>query len=380
MPKNAFEIAKKSLKECYEKNGIIAGKVHYANHWARDSFYASWGALELGDFEIVKKNLELFLKYMKRGQVPLRIGSSYLGGFLAFIGIKPWFGVRYNQGKGLLNSAMDPNLLFLMTIEKYVRETGDLAFARKNITKIKSAIAWLNKWKKDDLIYSEKYATWQDSIKKKGFVLYTNILYYETMKKMGRLFTRLRIKNEFTEKANEIKKMINRRFWDKRMGHYIDYYNEKKRSGVFTSDGNFYSILFDVADKAQSESILKKAKKYGISKDVPSYTNFPKHKNRDVYPLLYLGHMQSYNDYGIAWPWIGCIHAVCLFKMKRVAEAMKIMKKISKLIEKDGDVYETYEKNGKPLNRLFYRSEHPFAWGAGFYILAYKQLKNYGKI
>ena len=67
MPKNAFEIAKKSLKECYEKNGIIAGKVHYANHWARDSFYASWGALELGDFEIVKKNLELFLKYMKRG-------------------------------------------------------------------------------------------------------------------------------------------------------------------------------------------------------------------------------------------------------------------------------------------------------------------------
>ncbi len=374
MEKNsALKIAKRALHQCYDYDGIVAGKIHYANHWARDSFYASWGALELKDYDIVKKNLELFFKYERGGQIPLRIGASYLGGLLSFIGIKPWFGVRYNQGKGI-NPAMDPNLLLLITLVKYVEKTGDLKFAKDNLEKIKKVISWLEKKEKEGLIRSGKYATWQDSIKKRGFVLYTNVLYYQALKKTARLFNRLKIKNEFHEKAKTIKKIINNRFWDEKKGFYVDYFNKRKRSQVFTSDGNFYSIIFEVASKQQTNLILKKAKEVGISKDVPSYTNYPKHKDLDVYPLLYLAHMQSYNDYGISWTWIGCIHSVALFRAGKKAEAKKIFNKLSRAIEKDNEVYETYEKNGKPVNRLFYKSEHPFAWSAGFYIMAYKTI------
>lgn len=41
---------------------------------------------------------------------------------------------------------------------------------------------------------------------------------------------------------------------------------------------------------------------------------------------------------------------------------------IGEQIVKYNGVYEIYEKNGKPVKRMFYQSEHPFAWSAGLYL------------
>ncbi len=40
------------------------------------------------------------------------------------------------------------------------------------------------------------------------------------------------------------------------------------------------------------------------------------------------------------------------------------------IIVKYNGVYEVYEKDGTPLKRIFYRSEHPFAWSAGLFLYA----------
>ena len=55
----AFEIAARDLRACYTEHGILAGLTHFKQYWARDSFFASLGATKLGDFDVVKKQLEL---------------------------------------------------------------------------------------------------------------------------------------------------------------------------------------------------------------------------------------------------------------------------------------------------------------------------------
>lgn len=51
-----------------------------------------------------------------------------------------------------------------------------------------------------------------------------------------------------------------------------------------------------------------------------------------------------------------------------------MLESIDKRIIQDHGVYEIYEQNGNPLKRTFYRSDGPFAWNAGLYVLAYQTI------
>lgn len=61
----AYQIANNNLHACFEDDGVIASVDHFRDFWARDAFYASWGLLEIGEFEKTKSNLNLFIKYQK---------------------------------------------------------------------------------------------------------------------------------------------------------------------------------------------------------------------------------------------------------------------------------------------------------------------------
>ena len=377
MQKKAIEIAKTSLKRCYKEEGIVAGKTHFQYYWARDSFYASWGALELNDIKIVKKNLETFINYQKEnGQLPVRIGGKKIHQILAFTGIyTKTKKATYTQDKGF-NPILDSNLLFIITFERYLIKTNDLIFAKANISSLHKAMDFLEKFEKEGLLYEGKYTTWQDSIKKKGYTMYTNTLFYKATESLNNILNLLNIDNNFKEKKEIIKQKINENFYDKKLGYYIDFYNEKQRCEIFSSDGNFFAIYFGLTDKDKTNSILKNAEKLYVSKNTPSYTNSPKYDKCEVYLPFYLVNMHGYHNMDICWPWIGCLHAINLYKNNEKTKAKEIYKKIEILIEKDKDVYEIYEKTGKPVKRLFYTSEKEFAWGASFFILMHNTLNN----
>ncbi len=56
-------------------------------------------------------------------------------------------------------------------------------------------------------------------------------------------------------------------------------------------------------------------------------------------------------------------------------EALALLEKIASLIIGSNGVYEIYEKTGKPVNRLIYKAEFPFAWSSGLFVYAVKRLK-----
>jgi hypothetical protein len=44
------------------------------------------------------------------------------------------------------------------------------------------------------------------------------------------------------------------------------------------------------------------------------------------------------------------------------------------LILENKGVYEVYDKTGKPVKRIIYKSEYPFAWSSGLLIYAAKEI------
>jgi len=69
-----IRLLKNSLRSCYSKYGILAGKHHFTDYWARDGYFAALGSLELGDFEIVNKMVNLFFSFQREdGLIPYRI-------------------------------------------------------------------------------------------------------------------------------------------------------------------------------------------------------------------------------------------------------------------------------------------------------------------
>jgi hypothetical protein len=377
---DAREIAIRCLRNCYGNEGIYAGTTHFKDYWARDSFFGSLGALEIGDFDIVKKNLELFIKFVKEDKygkiVPLRIGSP--NALLMILGIHSTELIpKYIQDKGN-NFAYDSNPLFIIVLDEYLKKTKDFKFLEKNKEVITEIVEWcVNQINSEyGLVKTGKYATWQDSIKKEGFTLYNNILTYEASKRA----TYLLKDNKYKEISKKIKDRINKYFWNG--SFYDDFFKvnkfgkKEKNFSIFTPLENAFAIIFELADKKRALLIEKYVEKSDLNKIVPSLTNYQAYPKKEISLLLRIGGIGDYHNHSMAWIFVGACNSIAKKKIGFVKEAHSQMEKISRIIKKFDNVYECYETHGKncgkPVKRLTYHSEKNFAMSCGCYLLADK--------
>ncbi len=371
----AYNLAKQILRGNYKECGIYAGKRHFDDYWARDSFYASFAAIILKDYDIVKKNLLLFIKYQKpNGQIPLRVGNQ--NDLLKYFGIKikKQIRPRYKEDKNTSFSP-DQNLLFIITAAYYVKYSKDKGFAKKYYNNFKKALNFILTFTDGTLLVEGFYSSWDDTLRTRGHVLYTSVCYYQALKAMSYLAevagNKLWAKNYFDEIKN-VKKAINKELWN---GSYFSLMNYKdKRYDYFNTSANLLAIFFDLADKKQALTIFEQIKKFKINEKIPSLTNYPRYPRKFIYFPYYLINMGDYHNQ-MSWPWLGGLNVAVLAKTGKKNDANKLLEKLSKIILRDGNFYEFYDKNGKPIKRLFYRSEYNFSWSAAFYIIAYNYLK-----
>jgi len=367
MINKAFNIAVRDLRTCYTKKGILAGIKHFDNYWARDIFFSSLGALTLKDYSIVKKNLSLFLKYIKiDGQLPLRINNYFIWlhvlqiPLLDIIKIKNK-SARYTEDK-LGHVTVDQNSLFIIALAEYIKKTRDSKFLKKNYSKIKKIMDWNG----SELIREDSYANWADSIKKRGYVLYTNVLHCKALYD----FYKLSKDKNYLKLHKKIKDEINKKFWNGK--YYVDFIDEKKYNYLST-DGNILGILFDIFPKNREKIIInyiEKRKTDFISVAYPKYK-----KSLVFFPFIFLN---MYDYHNMVWIWLDSLYALVLYKNNYKKKSLELIKKISGLIVKYKNVYEVYEKKNNeyvPVNRFFYKSEVPFAWSSGLFIYALKEMK-----
>ncbi len=371
---HAYDMALANLRERYSDLGIQAGKNHFSDIWARDSLFASLGALSIGDHAVVRKNLKTILSHVhKDGQVPLRIGQKHFLLKLLF-GWKGRSEPRFKEDKGV-SIPTDSNSLLIIIAEKYMSETKKKTFIRNHFMKFKKVVDWnfTMDHNKDLLMEEGHYAGWADSLKKRGTVLYTNVLHYEAVHSFAKICEALNKKREkerYFQLSEKIKSKINDFFWNGE--YYNDWIGKTKHHTYFSTDGNVMAILFGIADKNRAVQIQKCIAKFGLDHGFTTGTNYPKYKFKHIYPFFFPLRMNDYHN-GLQWLWLGCVDAVTKNMTGMKTEAKELLTGVAKKIIEFKGVYEVYHL-GKPLERFFYKSEQGFAWSSGLFVWACRQV------
>lgn len=371
--KTAFEIAKKDLRLCYYPHGIVAGRHHFTDYWARDGYFAGMGAMAIGDYAIVRKMLSLFFSYQRSdGLIPYRImngpmvslGKYFLGKSSHYKEPKPTYKLR-----GIGQHIYDGTTLSLLML-------AEMHHAKKILIKpysdkVRKAISYLETKEKQGLLWDGVMAEWNDAVYKWGNLLYSNIIYWYALK---RLSTSLRLidpklANTLKVKQKLIAKQLRHRLWNKT--YFADWY-DYRRQDYFYPLGNFMAIVWGFSTKKESKSILDYA--VSLRTDFTFKTNYPAYPLFRVDLLHRLIGQADYHNNGVKWLQPGILYSLALKKLSRSWEARRQLDFTAKQIVDYEGVFEVYSKDGLPLKRLFYKSERPFAWSAGMFLWAYHSL------
>lgn len=337
------------LRNQYGENGIYAGSSHFHDYWCRDSMFASFGALAIGDYEVVGTGLNYFLDNLRSdGHAPMRIGSK--NQVLRYLGLPTSHGVHHCQDKGD-NVTFDSNTLLLIVSEKYEQLSGK----KLDSDKLAKAASWLDREDNDGLLYEGKYASWDDSLKLTGARLYTNVCYYRALRAAAKLLNY----PAYAERAERTKAKI-LRWWNG--SYFTDGANP-----ACLSAGNLLAILWGVAGSGQADKILAHI---GGRKSISPPAGFWSPTRSDVFLPFFIIHLDDYHG-KMEWSWLAGAEIAALRKEGQAADADKRTAAVLGQIDRYGTLHEVYE-NDKPVRRLVYRSEKDFAWGLGM-LLASKE-------
>lgn len=374
---SAIKIAKKDLHSCYTSKGILTGSRKV--YWSWDSFFASLGALELGDFEIVKKNLSLYLKNQAPdGNIPKRIANPLY--IFRFLGLpiseeekkqKPNYKSPYYTGRSLSQGPV-----FIIAFYEYTVKSGDLSFLKKNFSHLEKLVHFLEKFTyKNGLLREAVGGGWAESVLKRGAITYTNMCWAEALNCMEKMALKISRKDRtkyFAKQKNKVKQAIDQSLWEDSGGGYYSDWLGFSRHHYFSADGNLLSIWRKIADKDKTAKINRLLNELLERSDLP----IPLTINRYYFWRIYFANqIAGIKQYHIrfSWIWLGCLAALVKYQIGQKDSAKKIILKIAKVIVKDGAVQEIYH-HSKPVRKILYKSEKPWAWSAGFFIYACAQI------
>ena len=359
--RDARLIAARDLHDCVTRDGIVAGIHHFTDLWARDSLFATFGLRTSGELQSARTTIGTFLRYQRGdGLIPYRVRrtgisiSKYFGKPALLTSPQPDF--RSYQSGG---TVPDGGLMTVIATSEYVRRSGDKLFFKINGRQVRRAMHWYLKRFGDGLISEWLQCEWADAVLKIGKVLYTNLLYWKALGDIGD-----------TTRQQMIGDKIRSQFWT---GRYFADWVDWRRHDYFASHPNMLAIVFGLATKTETESIVAYAQQYCWN----GWTleeNFPSYPWWRIPVQNYLVGMADYHNRGCVWLQPGILYAMGLHRLGKTKEAKIVLKAVAdKVIEYNG-IYEIYEKNGRPVNRLFYTAEHPFAWSAGLFLWATEQI------
>lgn len=368
----ARTIAENNLRQCYFEGKILASLQNFSDFWARDTFWALPGVLKLGDLEIAKNSFELFLKYQKpNGLIPRKIALDYNGfKYLFKISIKRKNPRAIYKGNVPFFDYVDGNSLIIIAFEKYLEKTSDTDFAENNYEKFKNAIDWYENKLENGFIREHLLANWMDTIFKNGHVLYSNVLYCQSLESFSKI-ARLLKKNEdaiFYEKQyHDLKGRINKEFWN---GSYFDDVLGCHKH--FDTAGNVLACYFNIASPERAKNIFNKLAE--IRKEILLPTVLPTYPFWKINPLLYLMGFPEYQN-GISWPWIDILACAALNNYGFEKDALEYFMRVSEVIVENKALHETCWNNGRPFDKFLWKSAVPFAWASGLFLEVYEIIR-----
>jgi len=323
---DAKDICEKILKNNWHSNGYWASDAGYTDVWTRDSFFS----LQMGKGDKTQEYVNI-LEYYQRddGLIPLFIGKGnacckLFCGEKATGVIKP----RYTDVK-TFDPVTDSCFQYIILKGQQTDETQE-------------AWDYMQKRVKCGLIYEEGLGSWMDTVKHRGHVLYTNMLYYKAAGIMDK------------NMQPKIRENIIDKLWSG------EYFKCSTDISSFDQVGNALAILWGVADNYRIKSITTYRKKH-FTEGINNPPCLP--LVRKVFLPCYALSNYNYHNYG--WSWVNLLFMYASKDFNDLSEFTKIIKKY-------GTIHEIYTCR-KPVNRLFCESQPNFSEAAGMYLLCLKE-------
>ncbi|MCL6628564.1 MAG: glycogen debranching protein [Armatimonadetes bacterium] len=390
----AFEHAKQALLSCTDKRGIKAAAEYYPHIWARDGIVSLYGALQLDD---------------ERTAAAARNTLDTLGDFMNDAGHVPNFLPVDATEPPKINNCIDSNEWYIIGHELYYRTFKDKGFLEENWERLNKAAYWLRCQDFNDcgLLEAHEGADWADLLANRFNVLFTNVLWWHSLRCMASLAYALgQDGSEFEQKAKRVGDIINMLFYLPESGgtenreklaevngewfnlyaqmqakwwfrpYYLPYV-EWRIPGAerFDTLGNMLAIVYGLADKKRAEGILQYVHEYGVNVPYPA---------KACYPVIYPGD-PDWRDYylnreyckphsahnGGIWPFIGGFYvtALALVDMKdeaeRELENLARANRLSRSKREWGFNELIHGESGQPIGAEYQ------AWSAAMYIVAY---------
>ena len=374
-------IQTRRLKNEQYKQILHAGYRNFRESWARDFGFASYGLLALEQYEAVRQTLEAFFWHQTAaGQLPVKLHSldfvtryfhSFLGREQSTEGVlRP----KYISGHGA--PSLDGQAILVTSALTYAKMTKNLDFLKANWSSLVNAMRWLESHKKDpkeDLLYQQSFADWADSVARRGYVHYTNVVYWKALSEMAQAAADLDMlahSDFYHQKATTVAAAIQRRFWNDDLGYYIT----SDTLYQLSSDGNLLAVAWGLSTPEQSKSILQMMDRVGMAIPVPTSVTSSNYPRELIAIENVLAGMPNYHTEA-AWIWLGAWHVVAEARCGDLTKARELLSRISAIIVRDKQIHEVYGKNGRPMASIWYKSEAPLTWNAGMFIYACKSFE-----
>lgn len=260
------------------------------------------------------------------------------------------------------------------------------------------------------MLEAHEAADWADLLANRFNVLFTNVLYWQSLKCMASMAKALgKDASKYEAKAGEVGEIMNMLFflpedmalrneykrklgemngeWDKVYSQmdtiwwYRPYYMPYVEWRVKGQDrldtlGNMLCIVYGLADKERANGILTYINEYGVNKPYPVKACYPAifpgdPDWRDYYLNREYCRPHSAHNGGI-WPFIGGFYVTALAVTGRQAEAELELENLARLNQLSRQGYEEWGFNelihgesGQPIGA------HHQAWSCAMYVVAY---------
>jgi GH15 family glucan-1,4-alpha-glucosidase len=364
------------------KRILHAGYRNFRESWARDFSFASYGLLALKHYETVRDNLEAFFWYQTPdGQLPVKLRSmSVVSRFLHSLTereqpVEAPLTPKYLSGHGA--SSLDGQAMLVTAALAYSQEAEDLEFLRQYWKNMVLAVRWLGEFSRDEvggMLEQGAYADWADSIARRGFVLYTNVVYWRALSQMAIAASRLDRASEaasYSRQAGRVARAIHTLLWSPERG----YFDTSEALTQLSSDGNLLAIAWGLANSDQAASILKTMDDAGMGQPVPTRATYPPYPAGLISLENRMGGMGIYHT-DASWLWLGAWHVIAQVRMGNFEAAWELIRRIAETIVRDRQVNEVHGPDGHPLYSRWYKSESPLTWNAGMVLYAFHLFEN----
>lgn len=369
-----YSVAKDSLEanivELSDGGVLRAGSHQFASLWTRDFCFASRGLRAIERDDVIANHLSRLLNAIRKedGLVPRVLDSkaSWLRvarySFVPFRpdspDVKDKLKAEYKGEHGTI--AIDSNALVLITAYEYLKSSGDTAWFEQHQEMLKKVLDFYRPYFKDGLIKQEKYSDWQDSVKRNTATFFTNFLVWKALNH----YKQFESFNIEQQTIDLFRSNLDKIFFDQKLGLYksLDHGQWVSLEGILYAleDEDFLNIK-------QKKSLYEALTKHPLWGAVPGRATYPQYPNKQISFTTKAVGLRSYHD-GLVWPWLTAFSAKVAKLMGDDLSHRRITMQLTDWAKRDGEINEVMDpkKKMRPVRRIFYTSESPFSWGAGF--------------